>query len=94
MQQASNVLLSPVDFSAYEISTNKRTISFSKKFPPNFRGYPCGTILHQKIQLHADPHELCIPDAVINDNKARVCVLTRREEGKQYKSGTIPMNVS
>lgn len=63
MQQASNVLLSPVDlsanyvvqvyeltlvdptyhFSTYEISADKRKISFSKKFPPNFQGYRCGT---------------------------------------------------
>lgn len=114
MQQASNVLLSPVDlsasyvvqvyeltlvdptyhFSSYEISANKRKISFSKKFPPNFQGYPCGTMLRLKIDLNAGPHELCILDAEVDGDKAKVCVLAHRQEGKEYKNETIKMNVS
>lgn len=114
MQQASNVLLSPVDlsasyviqvyeltlvdptyhFSKYEISANKRKISFSKTFPPDFKGYPCGTMLREKIDLNADPHELCILDAEINGDKAKVCVLAHRDAKKSYSNKAIQMNVS
>lgn len=114
MQQASNVLLSPIDlsasyvvrvyeltlvdptyhFSTYEISTDRKNISFSKTFPPDFKGYPCGTMLREKIRLNADPNELCILDAEINGDEAIVCVLARREEDKEYNNEPICMNVS
>ena len=51
-------------------------------------------VLGLKIDLNADPHELCILDAEINGNKAKVCVLAHRQEGKEYKNETIKMNVS
>lgn len=80
-------------FHDWKLSSHGESVALSKKFNPQFKGYPCATILKEDIILTVDKDEVSIAYVQLDGDKALVKVLYRCEPGIA-EEGPIPMNVS